>query len=165
MDVGGGRSGDDRLRADAEALHRALGDLLRLYQFRDRDRIGCHGLSVSQCYALEAVIRKRGLGVNDLAAELFLDKSTVSRVVKGLEEKGMVVRRPDPGDGRAVLLVASPEGAALYARIEAEMIEQEAGILADMAPGTRGELTRALRALVRAAAERVDTTGGCCRTR
>jgi DNA-binding MarR family transcriptional regulator len=156
---------DETLRADAEALHRALGDLIRVYQFRDRDRICCHGLSVSQCYALESVVRSGGLGVNDLAGELFLDKSTVSRVVKGLEEKGLVGRRTHPEDGRAVILVATAQGERLYARIEGEILEQEAEILAEMSPEARRGLTRALRSLGRAAAARVDTSGGCCRSR
>lgn len=42
--------------ADAEALHTAVADLVRVYQFRDRDRICCHDISVTQCYALEALV-------------------------------------------------------------------------------------------------------------
>ena len=159
------RAGDERLRRDAEALHRALGDLIRVYQFRDRDRICCHGLSVSQCYALEAMIRREGLSLNDLAAELILDKSTTSRVVKGLEEKGLVLRREHPEDGRSILLEASTDGRRLHAVIEDEIVTQEAEILGQLAPEVRGQITGALRALARAALERVDTSGGCCRMR
>jgi hypothetical protein len=38
---------------DAETFHAALSELVRVYQFRDRDRICCHDVSVTQCYALE----------------------------------------------------------------------------------------------------------------
>src|SRR5690606_18937495 len=48
--------GDPQLARDAAALQRALSDLIRVYQFRDRDRICCHDISVSQCYALEALV-------------------------------------------------------------------------------------------------------------
>jgi hypothetical protein len=47
-----------RLEADAVALHEALSELVRVYQFRDRDRICCHDISVTQCYALDALLRR-----------------------------------------------------------------------------------------------------------
>jgi DNA-binding MarR family transcriptional regulator len=156
---------DPALRRDAQALHRALGELSRAYQLRDRDRICCYGLSVTQCYALEAMIRRNGLTVNDLSAELFIDKSTVSRVARGLEDKGLMVRRPHPDDGRAVILEASLQGRALYACIEEDMLRQEEEILSDFDEAVRKEIPRLVAALARAAAARVDTSGGCCRVR
>jgi MarR family transcriptional regulator, 2-MHQ and catechol-resistance regulon repressor len=151
------------LREDAQALRRALGELTRVYQFRDRDRICCHGLSVTQCHALEALVRRDGLTVNDLSAELFIDKSTVSRVVRGLDEKGLVARRPHPEDGRAVLLEPSPEGRRLHARIEEDMLAVEERILSEFDESVRREIPRLVAALARAAAEGVETSGGCCR--
>ena len=153
------------LRGDAQALHKALRELSRAYRFRDRDRICCYGLSVTQCHALEAVIRAGGRTVNDLSAELFIDKSTVSRVVTGLEERGLVVRRAHPEDGRAVSLEATDDGRALYARIEEDILCQEERILSDFDESVRKEIPRLVAALARAAAARVETSGGCCRTR
>lgn len=37
----------------------------------------------------------------------------MSRTVRGLEERGLVDREPDPRDGRAVRLTASPAGRAI----------------------------------------------------
>jgi DNA-binding MarR family transcriptional regulator len=156
---------DASLREDAQALHRALAELSRAYQLRDRDRICCYGLSVTQCYALEAMIRRDGLTVNDLSAELFIDKSTVSRVVRGLEEKGLVARRPHPEDGRAVILESSQQGRALYACIQEDILRQEEQILSEFDEAVRKEIPRLVAALARAAAGRVDTSGGCCRVR
>ena len=98
------------LRNDAERLHEALGDLLRVYQFRDRDRICCHDLSVSQCYALEALVRHGPLTLNELASQLYLDKSTASRIVDGLEQKALLKRLTHPEDRRAVHLKATARG-------------------------------------------------------
>jgi hypothetical protein len=36
------QTADPRLDQDAAALYDALSDLIRVYQFRDRDRICCH---------------------------------------------------------------------------------------------------------------------------
>jgi MarR family transcriptional regulator, 2-MHQ and catechol-resistance regulon repressor len=104
------RSESDRLDADATALHDALSELVRVYQFRDRDRICCHDVSVTQCYAIEALLRRGPSGLNELATELYLDKSTASRVVATLERKGYVTRAPHPEDGRAIVLSVTAAG-------------------------------------------------------
>lgn len=153
------------LRRNAETLHDALSQLIRLYQFRDRDRICCHGLSVSQCYALETVIRRDGCTVNDVSGELLLEKSTVSRVLGELEGKGLVARRTHPDDGRALLLEATREGRELHHVIREEILEQEEEILSRFSPETQEELPRFLRSLARAAGERVEAVGGRCRVR
>ncbi|NIP36797.1 MAG: MarR family transcriptional regulator, partial [Thermoplasmata archaeon] len=77
-----------------------------------------HDISVTQCHALDALNDRGALTLNDLSAALFLEKSTVSRAVQDLEDRGYVVRRPHPTDGRAVLLEASPTGVALSTKIE-----------------------------------------------
>src|SRR6185295_6119403 len=104
---------DATLHLDAQSVHEALSDLVRVYQFRDRDRICCHNVSVTQCYALEALVRSGPVSLNALAAELFLEKSTASRVVATLERKGYVDRTPDPRDGRALVLTVTAAGRKL----------------------------------------------------
>src|SRR5690349_1326412 len=113
---------DPALERDAHLFYDALSDLLRVYQFRDRDRICCYDVSVSQCYALEALVRRGPMTLNDLAAYLYLDKSTASRVVAALERKGYVARAPHPEDGRALLLAPTTEGRGLHARIESDIV-------------------------------------------
>ena len=55
------------LDRDALALHQAVADLVRVYQFRDRDRICCHDVSVTQCYALETIVEHGPLRLSALA--------------------------------------------------------------------------------------------------
>src|SRR5215203_6540295 len=95
------------LHRDAEALQEAVADLVRIYQFRDRDRICCHDISVTQCYALETLIEHGPIRLRELTDRLFLDKSTTSRVVQALVKKGYVEQQTDPTDGRATTLSAS----------------------------------------------------------
>ena len=155
---------DPALERDARALYGALSDLIRVYQFRDRDRICCYDVSVSQCYALEALVRQGGMTLNDLAAHLYLDKSTASRVVDSLERKGYVARTPHPSDRRAVLLEATGDGRDLYRKIEGDILAEERALLADFDPEIRRAMTHLIARLARAAAERVETGGGsCCR--
>lgn len=46
----------------------------------------------------------------ELAARLRLDHSTVTRQIAALEEKGCLVRSPNPDDGRSVLIALSDLG-------------------------------------------------------
>jgi len=151
-----------QLEQDAQALYDVLQDLIRVYQFRDRDRICCHDLSVTQCYALEALVRRGGITVNELSAELYLDKSTASRVVDALERKGHLRRNSHPDDRRAVQLEVTRTGKSLFARIRRDIVEQEISLLAEFDPKTRRAMTKLISQLARAAASRVDTAGGTC---
>jgi DNA-binding MarR family transcriptional regulator len=149
------------LQRDAEELHEALSELLRVYQFRDRTSICCHGISVTQCYALEAVIEKGALTMNKLAAMLWLDKSTASRVVDGLEEAGHVRRAPNPADGRSLLIEATAGGRALHGRIVRGLIEEEKALLSDFDPQVRRGVARVIARLAAAAADRARRGKGC----
>ena len=149
---------------DTEAFYEALSELIRVYEFRDRDRICCYDISVSQCYALEAVVRGEELTLNDLAARLYLDKSTASRVVDALERKGYVERQPHPEDRRSLLLRPTPAGREMEQRIRRDILAEEQALLADFDPEIRQAMTQLIRRLARAAASRVDAAGGsCCR--
>jgi DNA-binding MarR family transcriptional regulator len=149
------------LERDAAALHDALTELVRVYQFRDRDRICCHDISVTQCYALEALLRRGPSGLNDLAEELYLDKSTASRVVAALERKRYISRASHPEDGRAIVLSVTPAGRRLCARIRTELVGEAKGLLEDFEPEVRQGAARLILRLARAAAVRSGVaTGG-----
>ena len=152
------------LQADAEALHDALSELVRVYQFRDRDRICCHDISVTQCYALDALLRRGPSGLNELAAELYLDKSTASRVVAALERKRYVSRQVHPDDGRAVVLTVTAQGRRLHERIRADLVAEAGQLVADFEPEVREAAARLILRLARAAATRsgVATGASCC---
>lgn len=157
-------TGDPDLEKDSADLYDALSNLVRVYQFRDRDRICCYDVSVTQCYALEGLVHRGGMTLNELAAHLFLDKSTASRVVDALERKGYVARTPHPKDRRAVLLEATPNGRALESRIREEILAEEQQLLADFPHEVRRAMTELLARLGRAANSRVEAAGGsCCR--
>lgn len=157
---------DPRLLADAYRFSESLMDLIRVVQFRDRDRACCYDVSVSQCYALKAVSDHGPLTVNDLAARLYLDKSTASRVANGLEERGYLARERDPEDGRVVRLRATESGAALCRTIERDLAEEYAELLEDFDPEVRAAMERVLGRLAGCFAARVDVSGGnCCSVR
>ena len=157
-----GAVADPELLEDAHHLSEALSDLIRVVQFRDRDRACCYELSVSQCYALKAVDDTGPLTVNELAAQLYLDKSTASRLANGLVDKGHLVRERDADDGRVVRLAATEEGHALCSQIEGDLAMEYAELLSDFDPEIRAAITRVVSRLGRSFAARVDASGGSC---
>src|ERR687897_1326080 len=122
---------DATLTRQARELQDALGEFIRVYQFRDRDRICCHNVSVTQCHALEALVEHGPLRLGELTERLWLDKSTTSRVVRTLVKKGYVRQQPDAADARATTLSATPAGRKLCGRITADLTAQQKELLVD----------------------------------
>lgn len=147
---------------DAHHLSEALSDLIRVVQFRDRDRACCYDLSVSQCYALKAVADLGPLTVNDLAARLYLDKSTASRLANTLVDKGLLARERDAEDGRVVRLAVTEDGSAMDQRLGDDLALEYAELLSDFDPEIRAAITRLVSRLGRSFAARVDASGGSC---
>jgi len=158
----------DGLERDAAALQAAVADLVRVYQFRDRDSICCHDVSVTQCYALETLVAHGPMRLRALAERLFLDKSTTSRVVGTLVRKGYVEQKADARDGRATTLSATRQGQRLCSRIADDLVAQQKQLLEDLDPEVRAGVVQVVRRLAQAADARfragVSTGSGaaCC---
>lgn len=156
--------GEADLNRAAAALQEAIADLVRVYQYRDRDCICCYDVSVTQCHALATLLTHGPMRLSALAERLFLDKSTTSRVVNALVRKGYVEQQADAADGRATLISASRQGQRLCERISAELVEQQKQVLADLAPEVRAGVVQVIQRLARAADARfrAGATGTCC---
>ncbi|HKW55120.1 MAG TPA: MarR family transcriptional regulator, partial [Stellaceae bacterium] len=60
----------------------------------------------------------------ELARELSLDAGYLSRLLGGLEERGIVVRAPSPSDGRQSLLSLTAAGRQAFAALDARSAAQ-----------------------------------------
>jgi DNA-binding MarR family transcriptional regulator len=150
-------SGSTRLPSltrDAAALYEVMTELLRVYQFRDRDRVGYHGLTITQVYVLDILVRRGPHTLNALAAAMHLDKSTLSRVVDGLETKRAVQRAANPADGRSAFIEATRSGARRYARVRADIVAENAKVLAEFPAATRRQMLALIDRLTKAARQR-----------
>lgn len=155
------------LERDAQALQAAVSELVRVYQFRDRDRICCHDISVTQCYALETLVEAGPMRLGTLAERLFLDKSTTSRVVTALIRKRYVEQRQDETDARASVLNVTTGGRRLYQRITDDLVTQQKDLLADLPAEIRHGVIQTIQRLARAADVRFRSgvsvaAGACC---
>ncbi|HEY3880125.1 MAG TPA: MarR family transcriptional regulator [Trebonia sp.] len=72
-------------------------------------------------YSVLALVRGRGpLGLAELTELEGLNPTMLSRVVKVLDERGLVRRTPDPGDLRAARVEVTPDGVAVHDRVRAQ---------------------------------------------
>ncbi len=152
----------DQLTQDAEDLYEALNQLVRVYQFRDRDRICCYDVSVTQCYAVETLVKQGALRLQVLAEEMFLDKSTASRVIDALERKGYVSRVEDDEDRRAVKIRVTEAGRELYEKIRGDLIAEERAVIGNLSVEARQGALSVLRQITRATEVRCGLTNGSC---
>ena len=83
----------------------------------------------------------------DLAADAFLDLSTVSRQVRSLVERGLVERRPDPEDRRGSMLTATAAGRAAFEHYRRQRDAQLAALLEPWPAEDRYQLIRLLARL------------------
>ena len=78
----------------------------------------------------------------DLAADTFLDLSTVSRQIRCLVDGGLVERTPDPDDRRGALLSVTAAGVAAYRHYRDQRNEHLARIFEAWQPEDRHQLVR-----------------------
>jgi DNA-binding MarR family transcriptional regulator len=79
-----------------------------------------------------------------LAERVAADPSTVSRQVATLVDLGLVERRPDPADRRAVQLAVTEEGAELFRQMREHRVAMFDSVLADWSDADVDRLTELL---------------------
>lgn len=85
------------------------------------------GLSLQQYRVMEALAAENGQPMGGLAARLFLDGPTLTRIIDRMVASAEVYRGPDPHDRRKVLVFLSRKGEARFNAVSATgaSLEQE----------------------------------------
>ncbi|MEU3793187.1 MarR family winged helix-turn-helix transcriptional regulator [Streptomyces fructofermentans] len=97
---------------------------------------------------------------SELIKAVDLDPSTVTKMLQRLEQAGHVRRRPDPSDGRAVLVEATEEACGLLGAVTGAWAELEEHTLAGLGPAERSQLAELL---ARVEANLCTDAGACAR--
>ncbi len=142
------------IHRQAERLHHVFTELVRAYQFRDREGITCYGLSVSQCYTLDTLADKGPTAMGDLARHLHLEISSMTRVVDSLVAKGWAARVTDDKDRRVCRVRISRKGQTLVSGIRSDLIEEHKHILRELPVDSREVVITAMSHLLFAFNER-----------
>jgi DNA-binding MarR family transcriptional regulator len=148
---------------EAAEFRRAIRELTRLHQLRDRARVSAAGVTVAGAHALEVLAEQGALSLTALSAELFVDRSTACRIVGLLEDNGWVLREADPRDGRSIRVQLTAPGRALEAELRDDAVRETGEALAAFPPEARGEALRFLRRLTRTSARQAGASAACSR--
>lgn len=97
--------GPSAVRASQE-VRAVIGRLRR----RIRAAAGTDDISLTQASVLARLTDDDGLTTSDLAASEGMRHQSMASTVAALAGRGLVERRPDPGDGRRLLIALTAEG-------------------------------------------------------
>lgn len=106
------------------------------------------GLSLPAARALAVIGSQPGLGINRLALEVNLDKGQASRLAASMVQQGLLERRPDPADARALRLVLTRRGKALWTRVMMQIEARNRALLRSLAPDEQAQLLAWMTRLV-----------------
>jgi DNA-binding MarR family transcriptional regulator len=111
--------------AVADRLHSAAIHLLRRLRVEDE----ALGISAPRLSALSVLVFGGPRRVGELALAEQVEPPTMTRLVDGMERDGYVAREPDPDDGRAVIVRATPKGVRALNEGRARRVEALASAL------------------------------------
>jgi DNA-binding MarR family transcriptional regulator len=103
-------------------------------------------------YAVLAALRRTGrpyaLSPSQLYGRLERSSGGMTKILKRLEELGLVRRSPDPADGRSSRVVLTRAGLELQDRVFAAFLSASQDLLGPIPEAKRREVDRALRTLM-----------------
>ncbi len=124
--------------AQKQLVKRSRQSFTRLARFFNqlmREQLGCGPVTVQQCYTLEALM-DGPLSMKELAAEVALHQSTLTRVVEKLEKQNLVQRTRKPDNQRSVEVRLTDAGKQTYLFLDAAGSQMISDLL-DLIPKER----------------------------
>lgn len=104
-------------------------------------------LTPEKWFVLNKLRQRDGRNPSELADDIFADRPNITRLVRGLERKGLVARRADPDDGRRQRIHITVEGVALHDRFAAIVPQTRDAVFAGIDDEQLAALERGLSQL------------------
>lgn len=121
--------------------------LTRNLECCDRVLVAACELTAAQANTLLAVSERGPMTMNELANEMRLHGTTMTRMVDSLVGKGLAERRQDPEDRRIVRVALSQPGHEAVDELERCKREFLAAAFGDLTDGERDAILKSLRRL------------------
>jgi DNA-binding MarR family transcriptional regulator len=130
-----------------------LSRVSRLARHLDRQRttvFARHDLETWTFDVLSALRRAPGqqLSPGQLLAQTLVTSGTMTNRIDRLEQRGLVRRRPDPGDARSVRVLLTAAGRRRVEAAIRDLVQRENAILGTLTAAERTELAGLLRRVV-----------------
>ena len=116
-----------------------------------RSAFAAHGVEAWEFDVL-AALRRAGppyeFSPGQLLRETLVTSGTMTNRVDRLERRGLVHRKPRPGDRRGVIVGLTQEGRKVVDSAMADLLDRERELLAELPEGERRQLAELLRRLL-----------------
>lgn len=130
-------------------LRRVLRGLVRAGRLLEPHAHAGLRMSLSEVFAIGELADAGVLSQRELAVRLGLEKSTVSRLAAGLEQRGWVARERDPANRRFYRLRLTGDGQAVAKGVGEHFRTYHAVLFEGLTPDERAGLELGLSGLVR----------------
>ncbi|MFI7426359.1 MarR family winged helix-turn-helix transcriptional regulator [Micromonospora sp. NPDC049836] len=132
---------------DEESLAETFWAVARRLRHQAKRTLEPWEINPGQARALGVLLRHGPVRLSVLAEHLGIAPRSATEVVDGLEERGLVARRPDPADRRATLVGPTAEGTRVGRAIRAARAAEAERVFGGLSDSDRADLARILRTL------------------
>jgi DNA-binding MarR family transcriptional regulator len=120
---------------------------MRRIEISERGMLRETSCSRTEARALAQLAKPQLQAASSLADALLLDRGYLTRILRKLDARGLIIRRPSPLDGRMVFLSLSEEGKRASARIGEVMREGAGHMLDQLEPSERVRMLDAMETI------------------
>jgi DNA-binding MarR family transcriptional regulator/GNAT superfamily N-acetyltransferase len=103
--------------------------------------------SLTEARVLFEVANRKEATASDFSRELGLDPGYLSRILAGMERRGLIQKAPSAADGRRRILSLTPDGLEAFTLLDARSREEIAELLGGLSEGEQRRLLEAMRTI------------------
>jgi DNA-binding MarR family transcriptional regulator len=133
--------------ANDETLAEAFWSVARQLRDTSQETLAPWDITPSHLRALRVLKRHGIMRLSELSDHLHIAPRSTTEVVDALESRGLVQRRPDPGDRRATLVEVTEDGTSVLDAIRAARGTEAERVFGRLSQTDRAHLARILRKL------------------
>lgn len=135
--------------ADIELMDIFMG-MAQVTRCCQQDTAFCDGVTFHQFIILDEVAKRKELPMTDLHTILAVEKSTTTRLVNPLIQKGLLRRDKALHDSRAAMLFLTPEGGKVHQNVSLCLADFFRKITQNIPEGKRADVLESIRIFIRA---------------
>jgi DNA-binding MarR family transcriptional regulator len=133
--------------AGDDTLSEAFWSVARQLRDTSQETLAPWDITPAYLRALRVLSRHGMMRLSELSDHLRIAPRSTTEVVDALESRGLVQRRPDPGDRRATLVELTDRGASILDAIRAARGTEAERVFGRLSQADRAHLARILRKL------------------
>jgi DNA-binding MarR family transcriptional regulator len=133
--------------AGDDTLPEAFWSVARQLRETSQQALAPWGITPSYLRALRVLRHHGTMRLSELSEHLHIAPRSTTEVADGLESRGLIERRPDPGDRRATLVEVTERGVTVLDAIRAARGTEAERVFGRLSQEDRAHLARILREL------------------